>query len=68
LFHPFGFGFEQVLFELAILHRKRTRLLRKCDISPTNIAHGFWRRKEKQPSDAGWDSTVAAIQRRDKIA
>jgi hypothetical protein len=68
LFHPFGFGFEQVLFELAILRGKLKRPLRKCDISPTNIAHGFWRRKEKQRSGAGWDSSVAAIQRRDKIA
>jgi hypothetical protein len=65
---PFGFGFEQVLYELAVLRNELSACRVKGFMSRMNIAHGFWRRKEKPPSSALNQWTVAKIQRRDKIS
>ena len=40
----------------------------KCVVSLRNIAHGIWRSKEKGSHASRGATTVAAIQRRDKIA
>jgi len=47
LFHPFGFGFEQVLVELKTFARRRKGGHDKCFISPTNIAQGFSEQQKK---------------------
>jgi hypothetical protein len=47
LFHPFDFGFEQILANFCVFQRQADRAWRQMRISATNIAQGFLPRQKK---------------------